>query len=118
MIETLREIALGYPGAWEDHPWGEDVVKIEKRIFVFFGTPDEHGRHDGFGLKLPGSQEMALSLEYVKPSGYGLGKAGWVNVTRPPEDAPWELFIEWIEESYRSVAPKRRMAQLEAQKPA
>ena len=35
--ESLREFALTLPGAWDDHPWGETVIKVKKKIFVFLG---------------------------------------------------------------------------------
>ena len=114
MIETLREIALGYPGAWENRPWEEDVVKVGKKIFVFFGQPDEVGRHRFFGVKLPESSEMALTFEYVTRTGYGLGKGGCVSVSDPPDDAPWDLFAGWVDGSFRAVAPKRLVRELEA----
>lgn len=110
----LREVALGCPGAWEDHPWGEDVVKVGKRIFVFFGTPGDAGRHRFFVVKLPESSPMALTFHYVTPTGYGLGKGGWVTVEEPPEDRPWDLFADWLDESYRAVAPKRLIRELES----
>lgn len=34
----LRAYALSLPEAWLDHPWGEDVVKVGKKVFVFFGV--------------------------------------------------------------------------------
>ena len=118
MIETLREIALGYPGAWEDHPWGEDVAKVGKKVFVFFGTPDDDGRHRYLGVKLPESSEMAITFDYVTPTRYGLGRAGWVSVIDPPDDAPWDIFADWIDESYRAVAPARLLRELEARETA
>ena len=41
--------ALGLPEAWEDHPWGETVVKVAKKVFVFFGSPksSENSRSGG-----------------------------------------------------------------------
>ena len=35
--KALLAHALRHDGAWEDHPWGEDVAKVGKKIFVFFG---------------------------------------------------------------------------------
>ena len=35
--EKVRAFALSLPGAVEDHPWGEDVVKVRGKIFVFLG---------------------------------------------------------------------------------
>jgi hypothetical protein len=33
---------------------------------------------------------------------------------RPPEDVPLDLLLGWIEESYRTVATKALVAQLDA----
>ena len=110
--DPIRAFALGLPEAWEDHPWGDTVVKVGKKIFLFLGTPDEDGML-GFSVKLPHSNDEALSLPFTVPTGYGLGRGGWVTVTAPP-DAPLDLFIGWIEESYRTVAPKSLVAQLDA----
>jgi predicted DNA-binding protein (MmcQ/YjbR family) len=112
--ETLRDYALTLPEAYEDHPWGEIVIKVNKKIFVFFGLAEELDKRLQIGVKLPQSSEFALMHPFVKPSGYNLGKHGWVTVTPPPDgEQPVELLKEWIEESYRTVAPKRLVAQLE-----
>jgi predicted DNA-binding protein (MmcQ/YjbR family) len=113
LLDELRRFAFGFPGAYEDHPWGESVAKVDGKVFVFFGVPDESGAHHGLTVKLPESREMALSLPYADVPGYRLGPAGWVTLS-PPPDAPRDLLEEWIEESYRAVARKRRIAELDA----
>lgn len=30
--------ALTLPEAYEDHPWGESVAKVHKKVFAFFGV--------------------------------------------------------------------------------
>ena len=110
--DVLRAFAFGLPEAWEDHPWGESVAKVGKKVFVFFGTTDE-GQF-GFSVKLPISHDEALSMPFTGPTGYGLDRGHWVTV-RPPDDAPVPLLLAWIEESYRTVAPKALVAQLDAQ---
>jgi predicted DNA-binding protein (MmcQ/YjbR family) len=102
--------ALGFPEAWQDEPWDGDVVaKVGKKIFVFFGT----GAEPSVGVKLPQSAEQALLSDAVTPMGYGLGKWGWVVVRIDGREAPERGVIEdWIEESYRAVAPKKLIAQL------
>lgn len=45
----------------------------------------------------------------VDPTGYGLGRHGWISVTLPDwvgEDR-WDVVREWIRTSYTLVAPKK-----------
>ncbi len=113
IVDLLRERAFGYPGAYEDHPWGESVAKVDGKVFAFFGMADAQGRHGAFTVKLPASSEAALMLPFVERTGYGLGDSGWVTI-RPPDDWPIEPFAEWLDESYRAVAKKKRVAELDA----
>jgi predicted DNA-binding protein (MmcQ/YjbR family) len=111
LAAELRDFAFGLPEAWEDHPWGESVAKVGKKVFVFFGSTDDDGPF-GFSVKLPTSNDEALALLFTQPTGYGLDRGHWVTV-RPPDDAPLEMLLAWIEESYRTVAPKALVQQLE-----
>jgi predicted DNA-binding protein (MmcQ/YjbR family) len=113
LAAALRRFAFSLPEAWEDHPWGESVAKVGKKVFVFFGSADGEGPF-GFSVKLPTSDDEALALPFTVPTGYGLDRGHWVTV-RPPADVPVDLLIGWIEESYRAVAPKALLAQLEAE---
>jgi len=112
--ETVRSFALRLPGAVEQYPWGGAVAKVNKKIFVSFGH-DTSDRSFSFSVKLPVSHADALALPGVVPTGYGLGKHGWVTVTLAPDAQPDEnQLLAWVEESYRAVAPKKRIAQLDA----
>jgi predicted DNA-binding protein (MmcQ/YjbR family) len=89
------------------------VVKVRGKVFVFLGRPEEGGL--GLSVKLPGSATLALDLPFATPTGYGLGKSGWVTARFPPRaKPPLALLKQWIDESYRAVAPKRLVAQLVA----
>ena len=103
----LLEFALSLPEAYEDHPWGERVAKVRGKVFVFLGS-DAYGR---ITVKLVESHEHALSIEDAAPARYGLGPSGWVTV--PVADVPVDVLRDWVEESYRIVAPKRLVAQLD-----
>jgi predicted DNA-binding protein (MmcQ/YjbR family) len=105
---ALRTAALSFPGAWEDFPWGEVVVKVQKKVFVFLGTPGAD--RPAITVKLTVSLDHARSTAGASPAGYGLGKAGWVTVPIAPLKA--DLLTDWIEEIYRNVAPKRLAAEL------
>lgn len=103
--DQLRDFALGLPEAWEDHPWGETVIKVGKKVFVFMGMgPDSDGTAH-LTVKLPHSDEEALTLPFTETPGYGLDRGHWVTVHAPP-DAPLEMLTGWIEESYRTVASR------------
>ena len=108
--KRLLGYALGLPEAYIDHPWGEDVVKVRKKVVGFFGTAG--GDDPGFGVKLPASQPLALAQPGVTPMGYGLGKAGWVSVQLREVELPYEQLCSWIDESYRALAPKKLLAAL------
>ena len=109
--QRLLKYALEMPGAHLDHPWGEDVAKVAKKVFVFFGMPEGSQYPPGMTVKLPESQPVALMQAGVAPSGYGLGDSGWVTVTFGDAHSE-EMLREWIEESYRAVAPKKLVAEL------
>jgi predicted DNA-binding protein (MmcQ/YjbR family) len=107
----LVNYALTLPEAVEDWPWGERVIKVRGKIFAFLGMVDDRLR---VGVKLPVSADMALTLPYVKPSGYGLGRAGWVTAHHTTRHKPdIDLLKGWIEQSYSAVAPKKLAATLE-----
>jgi predicted DNA-binding protein (MmcQ/YjbR family) len=109
----LRAYALTFPGAYEEYPWGQVVVKVKKKVFLFLdGDPQDPALN--LSIKLPTSGADVLSLPFARPAGYGLGKSGWVSFRfEPGENPPLALFHPWITESYRAVAPKRLIAQLD-----
>lgn len=115
--EAVREFALGLPQAREEFPWGPEdcVVKVNKKIFVFLGNTD--GPSPGISVKLKDEalHGHAMTAPGAEPTGYGLGKAGWVSVPLGETGAPSaEVLCEWVEESYRTVALKRDLKELDA----
>lgn len=111
---TLEAFALSLPEAWPDEPWGDRVVKVGKKIFLFLSGPD--AERPVMTAKLPDSREHALSYPEAFPTRYGLGKHGWVTlfVDRVPEEER-ELLLDFVEESYRAVATKTLVTRLDAE---
>ena len=109
----LLKFALSLPQAYEDHPWEEDVAKVGKKIFVFLGV-GENPATMAMIVKLTDSREQALMAPGAEPTGYGLGRAGWVTIPLRDTTPPVEVLTDWVEESYRTVAPKRLVAELDA----
>ena len=55
----------------------------------------------------------ALSFPFASPTEYGLAKSGWVTARFAAKvNVPIELLAQWIDESYRAIAPKKLVASL------
>jgi predicted DNA-binding protein (MmcQ/YjbR family) len=109
---ALRKVALAYPEAKEDFPWGHLAIKVKKKMFLILSI------HEGVlraTVKLPDSGRQAVQLPFAEPTGYGLGKSGWVTASFKAKDkVPLELLADWIDESYRAIAPKKLVQKLKA----
>jgi len=112
LADALKAHGLAHPGTREDHPWGETVLKVKDKVFLFLGREDEDALR--FSVKLPHTGPRWLDQPCAEPTGYGLGKSGWVTFTFGAHDAPpqAELFA-LLDESYRAVAPKKLSAALD-----
>ncbi|HEX5575907.1 MAG TPA: MmcQ/YjbR family DNA-binding protein [Gemmatimonadales bacterium] len=106
----LRKVALAYPEAYEDMPWGHHAIKVKGKTFVFLGAD---AATFSLSTKLPSSADVALRLPFASPTEYGLGRSGWVTARFPrTARVPMEILKLWIDESYRAIAPKRLLAQM------
>lgn len=115
-VAVLRERALGYPETCEEFPWGHSAFKVKGKAFAFL-----HADAQGFSIsvKLPESNSLALQFPFAQPTGYGLGKSGWVSAQFADRaQAPLPLLCDWMEESFRAIAPKRLLASLGADRAA
>lgn len=111
IAEELRAEALDYPETYEENPWGDRVVKVGGKIFFFCGV---HKEQLYVTAKLPLSGVMALQLPFAEPTHYGMGKHGWVTAHfAKPGDVPVGMLHEWIEESFRAIAPKKILKALD-----
>jgi predicted DNA-binding protein (MmcQ/YjbR family) len=109
---ALRKFALTFPGAHEDFPWGHLAVKIGKKAFVFIAA---EGGVTSMSAKLPHSKNKALAHSFAAPTEYGLGKHGWVTFKfARGEEFPTELLHEAITESFRAIAPKKAVKELDS----
>ena len=107
---SLRKTALAYPQATEDFPWGHRAFKVKKKMFLILSFDK-----DVFNvtMKLPDSGKQAVQLPFAKPTGYGLGKSGWVTASFGPKDkVPVELLEDWMDESYRAILAQKTRARV------
>ena len=104
-FEALRRHGLSLPEATEEFPWGHSALKVRGKTFVFLNQSDEEL---SLSVKLPASRDFALIFDWAEPTGYGLGRSGWITARFVPDDEPdMELLQRWIVESYKAIAPKK-----------
>jgi predicted DNA-binding protein (MmcQ/YjbR family) len=109
--DKVLAFALSLPETTLERPWEDDeVVKVKGKIFVFLG-PEGSRR---LSVKLAESHAHARAIDGAAPTGYGLGKAGWVTLPYRAQCVTLDLLRDWVEESYRLRAPKRLLAVLDA----
>ena len=79
LVGKLRAFGMTLPGAHAKAPWpGHDDLAVNDRTFAYLPTV---GEPFSLSCKLPYTGFNALELPYAQPTGYGLGKSGWVSFT-------------------------------------
>ena len=113
VLRELRAFGLSLPGTDSASPWpGHDDLRVNNKTFAFLSV---EGEQFSVSCKLAYTASAALELPYASPTHYGMGKWGWV--TLRPDDAEMPSLgqlKEWVEESYRSQAPRRLVKELDA----
>lgn len=109
-VKALRAAAMAYPDTVEDFPWGERAFKVAgRRVFLFMYERDDGGF--SCSMKLPFRHEEALTMKGAESTGYGLGRAGWVTFKYSEKaKAPLGKLTDFLDESWRAVAPKKLSA--------
>src|SRR5262245_28806668 len=119
LVRHLRELGLAkYPGSHLMSPWpGHLDLAVDGKTYAYLSL---EGEPFGISCKLPKSSGFALSIPGTRPTPYGLGKSGWVSLSVEDGAAipPLELLEEWLDESYRAQAKKRRLKELDGTAPA
>ena len=107
-MERLEAIVARLPEAErvDIEAWGgEPTFRVRGKNFVFAAMDA-----GGISVKLPKEEAEAVIATdpLAEPTGYGLGRHGWVSVTIGKADAArWRQIEEWVRTSYTMVAPKR-----------
>jgi predicted DNA-binding protein (MmcQ/YjbR family) len=82
---------------------GEPTFRVRGKNFVFTNL-----EASGLSVKLTKEEAAAVVATdpAVEPTGYGLGRHGWVSITIG-RDTDWQQLEEWVRTSYTLVAPKK-----------
>jgi predicted DNA-binding protein (MmcQ/YjbR family) len=87
--------------AWD----GEPTFRVRGKNFVFTDPAAV-----GMSVKLSKDEAEAVVATdpRAKPTGYGLGRHGWVSVEvgDDADESRWQQVEEWVRTSYTLVAPK------------
>ena len=115
-LKRVRKICLALPEVSERLSHGSPSFFIRGKKTLCMFVDDHHG--DGIlGLwcpALPGVQEELVLSEpdsFYRPP--YVGPSGWIGV-RLDRDVDWDEIAEIVADSYRKVAPKTLVKQLDA----
>ncbi len=110
-LAEVREVCLALPEAVEVEAWGRPTFRAGKKLFAVF---DGHGDHPYALVFKPEPDErpalMADERFYSPPY---FGAAGWVALDLACAPVDWVEVAELVECSYRLVALKRMVKQLD-----
>src|ERR1700712_2901613 len=101
-MDRVRALALSFPQAYEDAPWGFPVFKVgANKLFAWM-----HASDDGVEVTVKVTaeeREIVELLPWVRRASH-IGRYGWVTVEGTSAET-LEAALEWMRESYWLKAP-------------
>lgn len=113
-LDRLRALCLALPEVTEKVSHGEPTWFV-RRTFVMFADHHHDDRLAFWAAAQPGAQEELVAADpgrYFRPP--YVGGRGWVGVWLDVPDLDWTEIAEVVTDAYRTVAPKRLVALLDA----
>ncbi len=110
--DKLLAITLRLPGAYEDRPWGSVHCKVDEKIFVGWGRLDDGDMSVGFRVDKAFQTMLVANDERFTIAKY-VGKHGGVDMRLGPKP-DWREVETFIVESYRIIAKRSRVEELDA----
>ena len=110
ILARIRSIVLPLPEAKEEIKWGHPVFVAGKKMFAGFGEDESRAT---LGFKVPDDQfDKLVDSGRFYPAPYA-ARFGWVSIDlREPID--WKELEMLLVQSYRLVALRRMVAELDA----
>jgi phosphoribosylglycinamide formyltransferase-1 len=117
LVAQVRERALALPESDEVNSHGMPCFGIVKGKKFAYVSLDHHG--DGktaLLVKISGPDEQAQLIDmdaerYYRPAYFG---DGWVGIRLDLGDTDWKAIADWLQRSWRSIAPKRLTSLMDA----
>jgi len=114
LLARVRALALALPETDERESHGSPGFRVggEKtgKYFAYFADQHHGTPHIALLVRTGGMDELLNLVEsqpevYFKPAYYGA--SGWVGIILNRPGVDWDAITEWLQRSWRSVAPKR-----------
>jgi predicted DNA-binding protein (MmcQ/YjbR family) len=116
-LAEVRQIALGFPEAFEKISHGRPVFCVPKIFVMYGGNSKETGQQIAYPHSIlfkPGETERP-ALEQDKRFFYPmyLGPSGWLGMDLTAAEVDWMEVGELVDTSYRLIAAKKLIKQLD-----
>ena len=120
-LARVRDVCLRFPEADEAELQDRPLFHVHRKRFAIFNgsASPPRPRWEGSGRSVhvatdPREHEALLQDPRFAPSPHH-GHRGWVMLRLGSIDVDWDEVAELLETSYRQVAPRRLVAELDAQ---
>lgn len=113
LLGHVRELALALPEAEERDSHGAPGWRTggkSGKFFAYFNDQHHGSEHIALMVKTDGPDELGALVElhpdsYFRPQYYGA--AGWIGIILNRPGLDWDQVGEWLQRSWRAVAPAR-----------
>lgn len=117
LLTRLRGLAMALPEVEERESHGSPGWRVGGKYFAHFSDQHHGTEHIALLAKTSGPDEMEGLIEahphaYFRPAYYGA--SGWIGVILNQSEVDWAGVESWLARSWRSAAPKRLTALLDA----
>ena len=111
-MQRARKICLTFPETSEKLAWGHPTFRVRDKIFATIGVNEDDNVVTMTTKPPPGEQEALLAegTPFFFPKYVGV--RGWIGFVVDSK-TDWKHVAELVEDSYREIAPKRVVAQLD-----
>ena len=110
-LDRLRALCLAFPEAAEVRAWGRPTFRAGKKIFVTAGASMDRPHSIVFKPDPEERRALVQDPRFFIPPYYG--PAGWLAIDFDGPQTDWTELAELVETSYRQVALKRHLRQLD-----
>ena len=111
ILRRIRDICLALPDTVETLTWGKPHFRVKEKIFAGFS---DEGDVPTIGFKLETDHAAAILEDPRFERAPYVGHKGWVSMDAS-SITDWNEVREFVEESYRLIAPKKSLARLKTQ---